>query len=232
MVVSRAMRRADGHQLSFSFLHTSMQYRALLACIFFLLSLQPWFESEILHVFFNSVLLVMCAVAIAKSALSFAATLLLGLVGLVAPWISYATPEDAGTTLAASLALMVFFGYGAAKIAVDVLKDTRVNNETLSGALDAYLLAGLAWAFAYSGIHATHPNAFTGIETPTEFSVWVYFSFVTMTTLGYGDISPAVEVTRSLAIAEALAGQIYLVVIVARLVSIYSNDQEELNEGD
>ena len=68
-----------------------------------------------------------------------------------------------------------------------------------------------------------HPASFNGIsKIPVDemMGVFLYFSFVTLSTLGYGDISPAIEITRSLAILEAMAGQIYLVVVVAWLVGM------------
>jgi hypothetical protein len=80
---------------------------------------------------------------------------------------------------------------------------------------------GIAWAMAYSALDLLVPNSFTvqmnvgGQSSLTPF----YFSFVTLTTLGYGDISPVKPFARILCIIEAIIGQLYLVVLVARLVS-------------
>lgn len=90
----------------------------------------------------------------------------------------------------------------------------------IEGAIAVYLLLGLAWAYAYQLIAYLSPGAFSGSVTVSGgFSSWTYFSFVTLATLGYGDISPVDPVARSLATAEAITGQLYLAVLIARLVS-------------
>ena len=83
-----------------------------------------------------------------------------------------------------------------------------------------FLLLGLCWAFIYALIEVLNPGSFSvaSITTAGSSSAYTYFSFVTLTTLGYGDISPVAQVARSFAILEAITGQMYLAVLVARLV--------------
>ena len=84
-----------------------------------------------------------------------------------------------------------------------------------------YLLLGLTWANAYAFLHQLHPDAFAGTLGEALISqTWIYYSFVTLTTVGYGDITPVHPVARSLAIGEALTGQLYLAITLARLVSL------------
>jgi hypothetical protein len=99
---------------------------------------------------------------------------------------------------------------------------TRVTLETLLGAICVYVLIGLLFAYidiAYQFIGGTSYFAQPGDHGPSDF---VYFSFITMTTVGYGDLSPAEGLPRTTAVFEALAGQVFLVVLVARLVAMYT----------
>jgi hypothetical protein len=85
----------------------------------------------------------------------------------------------------------------------------------------AYLLLGLGWALAYELVALLDAGAFsgTGLAGSPRYP-FVYFSFVTLTTLGYGDVTPVHPVARSLAIAEGLTGQLYPAILLARLVSL------------
>lgn len=96
-----------------------------------------------------------------------------------------------------------------------------VNLYRIQGAVAAYLLLGLAWAQAYELVALLAPGAFAGAVFPeTEGSHFVYFSFVTLTTVGQGDVTPVHPVARSLAVAEALTGQLHPAILLARLVSL------------
>ena len=104
-----------------------------------------------------------------------------------------------------------------------------VTIDTVFGAISAYLLFGLAWALSYWAIHAVAPDAFTtpnGVELtggavrpPEDFSQFIYYSFVTMTTLGYGDMTPLGRISRTLSWIQSVTGQFYVAVLIAWLVS-------------
>ena len=101
-----------------------------------------------------------------------------------------------------------------------VLKKGPITFHRIEGAIAVYLLLGLTWAHAFELVEYLNPGSFTGVLTGSgRFSSWTYFSFVTLATLGYGDISPVHPVARSLAVAEAITGQLYLAILIARLVS-------------
>jgi hypothetical protein len=101
-----------------------------------------------------------------------------------------------------------------------VVKKGPITIHRIEGAIAVYLLLGLAWAHTYELIEYLSPGAFTGALTASNrFSSWMYFSFVTLASLGYGDIAPVHPIARSLAVAEALTGQLYLAILIARLVS-------------
>jgi hypothetical protein len=96
-----------------------------------------------------------------------------------------------------------------------------VDRERLLAALDAYLLAGLLFAVGYALLDRVWPGSF-GAASPLGVGRAIYFSFVTLATLGYGDIVPASEPARGLALLEGISGNLYLTVLVARLVGLYT----------
>jgi hypothetical protein len=101
------------------------------------------------------------------------------------------------------------------------LRSGHVDAERICAALDAYLLAGLTFGVACWLLEISQPGSFRGVE-PYDLSSLIYFSFVTIATLGYGDIVPVSDAARALAVLEAVGGQMYLAVLVARLVSLYA----------
>ena len=98
------------------------------------------------------------------------------------------------------------------------LRSGVVDPERILAALDAYLLAGLLFGVGYRA------GSFGGAK-PLGLAQSIYFSFVTLATLGYGDVVPVSEPARGLAIVEGVSGQMYLTVLVARLVSLYSQER-------
>jgi hypothetical protein len=100
----------------------------------------------------------------------------------------------------------------------------EISVNRLVGAVCIYLLLGVIWSIAYTVIDMLHPDSFQGILLQAGGawdSEWLYFSFVTMTTLGYGDISPISSTARGLAYMQSVFGQFYIAILVAGLVSAY-----------
>ena len=85
-----------------------------------------------------------------------------------------------------------------------------------------YILIGVLWAFFYILIEAAYPGSFNFAGAKMDRLGFLYFSFVTLTTTGYGDVLPVSVQARSLAILEMLTGQLFIAMTVARLVSLYS----------
>jgi voltage-gated potassium channel len=133
----------------------------------------------------------------------------------VTAWLNYPALS------AMTLALWTLVGLFAAAGAVRFAKRAKlVDTEHLFAALSAYLLAGVFFGLAYWVIEQIGPGSFAA---PGEFSriSALYFSFVTLATLGYGDIAPRSDLARGLALVGAVGGQLFLVVLVARLVSLW-----------
>ncbi|MEU4220286.1 potassium channel family protein [Actinoplanes sp. NPDC026623] len=102
-----------------------------------------------------------------------------------------------------------------------VLRHPVVTMQTIFGALSAYLMVGFVFVALFTAAARLGPGQFfTGDETADGDSIQ-YFAFVTLTTTGYGDLTPATAPGRSLAVLDALCGQIFLVTLVARLVSVF-----------
>lgn len=112
----------------------------------------------------------------------------------------------------------------------------EINANRIIGAVCVYLLLGVIWAVAYTVLHMFSPGSFQGFVPKGGEgwnSEWLYFSFVTMTTLGYGDISPVTATARALAYMQALFGQLYVAVLVAGLVGTHiSARQRQKENGD
>jgi Ion channel len=102
-----------------------------------------------------------------------------------------------------------------------VLQHRRVTHETVLGALCAYVLVGLLFAFLYLAVSEVRDEPFFAQPGPHAQSEYLYFSFVALTTLGFGDLSPSVGLPQALTVLEALSGQIFLVTLVARLVTLW-----------
>lgn len=104
------------------------------------------------------------------------------------------------------------------------MRSTRIDAEHIYAALSAYLLAGVFFGVLYHGVEQVWPGSFNVAGAKGEFPLFdaIYFSFVTLATLGYGDLLPVSEVARGLAIVEAVSGQLFLAVMIARLVGSYA----------
>jgi Ion channel len=165
--------------------------------------------------------------------LPFLVIVLIGQVGM--SWL------DQAALVPMSLALWTVVALLAAASALRFALGARVvHRERLYAGLSAYLLAGLFFGVFYWVLEQTWAGSFAlpGEEAQSYFSLpaAIYYSFVTLTTLGYGDIVPRSEVGRGLAIMEAVAGQLYLAVMIARLVSLYAagagkGNQREAQDG-
>ena len=102
-----------------------------------------------------------------------------------------------------------------------VLHHRRVSFETILGAVCIFVLAALLFAFVFLAVDALSSKPFFTQEGPHRQSAFVYFSFVAITTLGFGDLSPSSGLPQALTVLEALLGQVFLVTLVARLVTLW-----------
>ncbi len=135
--------------------------------------------------------------------------------------------------LLVALVFVTLVGFVAMR---DVLYGGEVDQNRLMGAMCVYLFIGLAWAYVFTLIHVVSPTSFEGIAGPTTEAhakaiQFLYYSFVTLTTLGYGEITPASPVAQMLAYMEAVSGQFYLTILVAALVGMLLSRRQSGKES-
>jgi hypothetical protein len=131
---------------------------------------------------------------------------------------SWAVPVPAPLVLGCYLFSLLLF---LAVVLGQTLRAGPVTFHRLLGAVAAYLLLGIIWAYAYELVALLRPPAFSGaVNLADGPRAFYYFSFVTLTTVGYGDVLPVHPAARSLAMLEAVTGPLYLAILVARLVSL------------
>ena len=161
--------------------------------------------------------------AVAKSRFITVLALAFALVTLVVRWAKIFVPS-AGLATLDTLMSLVFLGMLAVIVLFQVFREGPITIQRISGAVVVYLLLGLMWALAYQLIELQQPGSFNFADAPaigdTLSARLVYFSFVTLTTLGYGDITAVSPVARTLAMLEAAIGQLFPAILIARLVSM------------
>jgi hypothetical protein len=140
-------------------------------------------------------------------------------IAAVANVVSGGTEGAAAVALLAGLLTLA----AAVVIARGVVGQAEVNRESIRGAICIYLLLGLLFAFVFGASASLGSTPFFAQGTDGTRALRVYFSYVTLATLGYGDYTPAGTLGHLLAVVEALAGQLYLVTVVAVLVSRLSH---------
>jgi hypothetical protein len=177
-----------------------------------------------------SLVLLSAVLAVADRKGVFFVALVLAIPAIAGRWISHFRPDlvPPPVFLTAGLVLIAFV---VANLLRFVLRAPSVNVEVLCASISAYLMLGLLWTVAYWLVDQLTPGAFAfngNAERPSirGFNAF-YFSFITLSTVGYGDITPVSKVARMLAAMEAMTGLLYVAVLIARLVSLYSTPKSE-----
>lgn len=130
------------------------------------------------------------------------------------------------TAWAPKIVGVIVFSYIVAVIFMYLIRQEEVTADMVMAAASEYMLIGIMFSYIYSLIEAVHPGSFNLQNSQGDRSVFLYFSFVTLTTAGYGDILPVSAPARSLAILEQVTGQLFIAVLVARLVGLYTSQKK------
>jgi hypothetical protein len=157
--------------------------------------------------------------------------LALAVPALISEWLSLVTGAEA-FAIANTAASSLFVSYTAAVILHSILRESQVTTGAVLGGLCIYLLIGIFFVEIFSLVELAAPGSFAshgepltavvGVEAQyARYPALLYYSFVTLTTTGYGDIVPLSPLARSLAATEAVLGQLYLAVFIARLVGLH-----------
>lgn len=146
--------------------------------------------------------------------------ILLGLPWFLSEWTFTKSPETIFTSV-------LFFIFVTITILEHLLKSEEVTTDTLYAAVCVYLLLGIMWTSIYGLLEYVHPGAvfrdsYGDIHAKLSTNELLYYSYTTLTTLGYGDITSVTPLGRILSVLEAIFGQLYIAFLVARFVSIYT----------
>jgi hypothetical protein len=196
----------------------------LLISIVLMFVLRPFLEGFIrifylMDVFFTAIFL-SAVYAVSQKRIVFFVALLFALLTVALLWFNDLTGIPF-LGVAGNILGTFFLAFTAFMILSYLFREDEITGDMIMGAICVYFLFGLIWAFAFSILEMTQPGSFQmsgGMAGKTAFT---YYSYVTLTTLGYGDITPISTPARSLALLEAMMGQLYLAVLVARLVGLH-----------
>lgn len=202
----------------------------LLIALALLFTCAPFVEEikggELIVSFLLSLVLLSAVIAVADSKYVLVIALVLAIPAVVGRWINHFRPDlvHPAVFLICALVLMTFL---VVRLLRFIFRAPSVTTEVLCASIAAYLMLGLMWTVAYWLVDQLTPggafsfNTNGGTRSMNGFTGF-YFSFVTLSTVGYGDITPVSRIARWLAAMEAMTGLLYVAVLIARLVSLYS----------
>ena len=211
------------------------RFGSLLAALLALMLVTPFlpegsFRLPLINILFSA-LLIASVYAVSQHPRVLVVGLLLGAPTLVLDWITDARDPLALRVIDQATSV-VFLSFVIAVLLTRILRQQDVTADTIYGGICVYLLAGVAWAYGYDLIETVVPGSFQfgegqlpdGFSPLAQAESWrrfFFFSFVTLTTLGYGDITPVTQQARAIAISEAVAGPLFLAIFIARLVGLH-----------
>ena len=175
----------------------------------------------LLDIFFSAVLLA-AIYAISQKKRDTVIALALAIPTLLTFWMRDIT-SGVALKIASEVFGGLFFGFTITVLVRFILNSPKITRHVIYAALIGYLLMGMMWASIYELIDTIHPGSFSLVQgwLDNPRLIYLYFSYVTLTTLGYGDITPLTAEAYSISILEAIIGQIYITVLIARLVGMH-----------
>jgi len=203
----------------------------LLGALVLMLVSYPFLEEfkygQLLEGFFMTLTFTMAIMAVGHRRRPFIIAIFLMAPTLVARWLNHFFPNAVPKSI--FLAATVFcLGFMVYQLLRYILREPKVNSEVLCGAVATYLMLGWLWAFGYMLVDRLVPGSFTyaanmtGGHSMTGFMP-IYYSFCTLCTVGYGDVVPATNLVRMLAVMESITGVFFGTILIARLVALYSS---------
>ena len=201
------------------------RFLTLLISLVLMFLLRPFLEGfvgiNLLMDIFFSFVLISGTYAVSEKRSIFIAAVVFAAPALLAHWGVYFI-KNPSLILTGNIFGMLAFAYIAVIILRYLFQAKEVTADIITGAICVYFLIGLMWASAYAILEAFQPGSFQIPQgTGGGMAHFNYFSFVTLTTLGYGDVTPVGSAARSLSILEAVMGQLYVAVLIARLVGMH-----------
>ena len=214
-----------------------IKYRMLLGVLIAILVIHPFFSdshlSGVVLDIFISFLIVFVVFESRQRRHSLAIAVSLSLLALISNW-SDEYLNILPIVIAAQTFSILFIFYISYVIIMTIIEAKKVTVDIIFGAVCVYLLIGLMWTFLYSLLELNHPGSFITNISPDKITASSspefivsrlnYFSFVTLATIGYGDIIPVSHPAQMLSVFEAIIGQLYLTILIARFVGLYIMD--------
>jgi hypothetical protein len=193
--------------------------------------LPPSILAEIIFQIFTTGILIFSIYSLIRNKRQFAIGLILAVPALTLEWIGF-NASVPSILVTGRIFKIIFFAYIIFAFILSIFRSKEITSDLIYGSICIYFLIGIEWSFIYSLSELIRPGSFelssatqgaqiTAYERLNDNSHFIYFSFTTLTTLGYGDITPKTISTQFLTSLEAIAGQFYLTVLVARLVALY-----------
>ena len=201
------------------------RYLFLLISFFLFILITPLFEGFVelttLLDIFITVIFLSSLYAVSQKGQSFRIAVGLLLPVIAGMWFIYFV-HIPYLSLVGDCCSMLFFAFTIIIILSSLFREDEVTLDVIYSAVAVFLLMALMWTFIFDVIEYLQPGSFLVTASPSQGSRihFVYYSFVTITTVGYGDILPVSLTARAFSIVEMVVGQIYLIVLIARLVGI------------
>lgn len=195
---------------------------SLLAVLFLGPLIEGFHYLAILFSVFLTAVFLTAIYAISQKRQSALVAIFLVLPTLAFTWASYFV-DSVGLYLASRFSVLVFFVFVVINILGFIFRQEEVTRDLIVGAAVVYLLMAESWAKVYQILETLHPGSFAMPDGQLQNSrlLFDYYSLVTITTLGYGDVTPLTSMASSLSTLEAVVGQLYLVITVAWLVGVH-----------
>lgn len=214
----------------------SFGFTILLVTLILLLILDPLFSQldsrQLLKDFVFSAVFLAAIKSIFQTRKLMLLAILVATPGLLARWGLYALEENLAFLTIGYIADVGFLSLCAIVVLIDIVRTKTISFDIICGSISGYFLIGFAFARLFLAIDQYSPDSFSLPVLDEQDSLrekerlFIYFSFVTLTTLGYGDMLPRGDVARSFAILEAVLGQMYIAVLVAALVGIFISQRK------
>ena len=205
-------------------LHSKERFLILMGLIMALLVLGPILEKFVairilIDIFLTAIVLSMLYIATYKKRLVQIGRLL-AMVMIISLWLKYFFNYEVFAATSMMIGVLFTIVVTAHTLAF-IIKSETVTREVIYAAMVIYLLVAQLWALVYTFLDLIDPASFNLPQGQSDFLIFEYYSFVTLTTLGYGDITPLTKVAKAFSVLEAVVGQLYLVVVVAWFVGMY-----------
>jgi len=206
-------------------------FHVLIALIVFLLLYACLINHETMRILVEisfSIVMLASVMAVSENRSNFLIAGVLFVFVLISRW---AADFDKNVTLLliSNMFTIINLVFIAGTMLATIIQRKEISLDDVYGTICVYLLVGLVFAFLFFSIESYYPGAFNftamgPVSASTQLINLIYFSFITITTVGYGDILPISMMAKTLSYMEAIFGQVYLTVLVARLIAIYVAD--------